>query len=130
MAALSSWRICCANSASPEGGLPKRFELSWNEELGRRSLQGKFRDLRNRHVLILDDILDTGATLKAIRRHIAAESGVLSIKVCVLLRKKLDVPKKADADYVGFDIPNEFVVVTGSTTTNGIAICPSSACHR
>ena len=80
---------------------------------GQVSLQGKFRDLRNRHVLILDDILDTGATLKAIRRHIAAESGVLSIKVCVLLRKKLDVPKKADADYVGFDIPNEFVVGYG-----------------
>jgi hypoxanthine phosphoribosyltransferase len=80
---------------------------------GQVSLQGKFRDVRNRHVLILDDILDTGATLKAIREHIAAESDALSIKICVLLRKKLDVPKKADADYVGFDIPNEFVVGYG-----------------
>jgi hypoxanthine phosphoribosyltransferase len=80
---------------------------------GQISLQGKFRDVRNRHVLILDDILDTGATLKAIRERIAAESAALSIKICVLLRKKLDVPKKADADYVGFDIPNEFVVGYG-----------------
>ena len=73
----------------------------------------QFRDIRNRHVLILDDILDTGATLKAIREHIAAERGALSIKICVLLRKKLDIPKLADADYVGFEIPNEFVVGYG-----------------
>lgn len=74
---------------------------------------GQFRDVRDRHVLILDDILDTGATLKAIREHIAAESGAVSIKICVLLRKKLDIPKIVDADYVGFDIPNEFVVGYG-----------------
>jgi hypoxanthine phosphoribosyltransferase len=73
----------------------------------------QFRGVRNRHVLILDDILDTGATLKTIREHIAAESGALSIKICVLLRKKLDIPKMADADYVGFEIPNEFVVGYG-----------------
>jgi hypoxanthine phosphoribosyltransferase len=75
--------------------------------------KGQFRGVRNRHVLILDDILDTGATLKAIREHIAAESGALSIKICVLLRKKLDIPKLVDADYVGFEIPNEFVVGYG-----------------
>ena len=97
---------------------------------GQVNLQGKFRDLRDRHVLILDDILDTGATLKAIRRHIAAESGDLSITVCILLRKKLDVPKKADADYVGFDIPNEFVVGYGLDYNERIAICPSSACSQ
>jgi hypoxanthine phosphoribosyltransferase len=75
--------------------------------------KGQFRDVRHRHVLILDDILDTGATLKTIREHIAAERDVLSIKICVLLRKKLDIPKVADADYVGFEIPNEFVVGYG-----------------
>jgi hypoxanthine phosphoribosyltransferase len=75
--------------------------------------KGQFRDVRHRHVLILDDILDTGATLRAIREHIAAESDVLSIKICVLLRKKLAIPKMADADYVGFEIPNEFVVGYG-----------------
>jgi hypoxanthine phosphoribosyltransferase len=73
----------------------------------------QFRDVRGRHVLILDDILDTGATLKAIREHIAGASGALSIKVCVLLRKKLEHPAMTDADYVGFDIPNEFVVGYG-----------------
>ena len=41
-------------------------------------------------MLLLDDILDTGGTLKTIREHIASESGALSIKICVLLRKKVD----------------------------------------
>ncbi len=83
------------------------------KSVGRVSFRhGQFRDVRNRHVLILDDILDTGGTLKAIREHIAAESGALSIKICVLLRKKLDRPTM-EADYVGFDIPNEFVVGYG-----------------
>jgi hypoxanthine phosphoribosyltransferase len=75
--------------------------------------KGQFHDVRDRHVLILDDILDTGATLKAIREYLAAESGAVSIKIGVLLRKKLDIPKIVDADYVGFDIPNEFVVGYG-----------------
>jgi hypoxanthine phosphoribosyltransferase len=89
--------------------------------------KGQFRDVRNRHILILDDILDTGATLKAIRKHIAAESGALSIKICVLLRKKLDIPKIVDADYVGLIFRTNSWLVTGSTTTNDIGTCPSSA---
>ena len=37
----------------------------------------------------------------------------MSLKVCVLLRKKIDRPRLVEADYVGFDIPNEFVVGYG-----------------
>ncbi len=75
--------------------------------------QTQLADLRGRHVLILDDILDTGITLQAIRQRLEAESGALSLKVCVLLRKNIDQPRSIDADYVGFDIPNEFVVGYG-----------------
>jgi len=75
--------------------------------------KAQFADVRGRHVLILDDILDTGATLKAISEHLANDSGALSIKICVLLRKKVDRPPMVHADYVGFDIPNEFVVGYG-----------------
>ncbi len=75
--------------------------------------QTQIADTRGRHILILDDILDSGATLHAIREHLAAESGAVSLKVCVLLRKKIDRPRPVDADYVGFDIPNEFVVGYG-----------------
>jgi hypoxanthine phosphoribosyltransferase len=75
--------------------------------------QTQLADVRGRHVLILDDILDSGTTLLSIREHLAAISGALSLKVCVLLRKKIDRPRLIDADYVGFDIPNEFVVGYG-----------------
>jgi len=75
--------------------------------------QPQLADLRGRHVLILDDILDSGATLQRIREHLATESGALSLKICVLLRKEIDRPRLVDADYVGFDIPNEFVVGYG-----------------
>ena len=52
-------------------------------------------------MLILDDILDTGATSQAIREHIAAESVRLSIKICVLLRKKLDIPNDVEGRLCG-----------------------------
>ena len=75
--------------------------------------QTQLADTRGRHILLLDYILDSGVTLHAIREHIAAESRALSLKVCVLLRKKIDRPRPVEADYVGFDIPNEFVVGYG-----------------
>ncbi len=75
--------------------------------------QTQLADVRNRHVLILDDILDSGITLHAIRDRVAAESGALSVKICVLLRKKVERLRAIDADYTGFDIPDEFVVGYG-----------------
>lgn len=75
--------------------------------------QTQLADVRGRHVLILDDILDSGVTLHAIRERLVAESGAKSIKVCVLLRKHVERTRPIDADYVGFDIPNEFVVGYG-----------------
>lgn len=75
--------------------------------------QSRLPDVRGRHVLLLDDILDTGHTLRAIREKLQREAGPLSVKICVLLRK--DVPRSEDleADFVGFDIANEFVVGYG-----------------
>jgi len=64
-------------------------------------------------VLILDDILDTGRTLHAIRRRLTAEAGAESIRICVLLRKEKARAEELDADYAGFDIGDEFVVGYG-----------------
>ena len=75
--------------------------------------QTHLADVRGRHVLILDDILDSGMTLHTIRERLAAESGALSLKVCVLLRKNARRERPVEAEYVGFDIPNEFVVGYG-----------------
>ena len=69
--------------------------------------------MRGRHVLLLDDILDSGLTLRAIQERLATESGAASIRSCVLLRKSVTRETAIDADYIGFDIPNEFVVGYG-----------------
>jgi hypoxanthine phosphoribosyltransferase len=75
--------------------------------------QNSLADVRGRHVLILDDILDSGRTLKAIKARLEGESGVLSVRSCVLLRKCVQRDVEICADHVGFDIPDEFVVGYG-----------------
>ncbi|MFM8458373.1 MAG: hypoxanthine phosphoribosyltransferase [Chthoniobacterales bacterium] len=70
-------------------------------------------DVHGRQVLILDDILDSGHTLHAIRDRLQNETNPLSIKICVLLRKDVPRQRELEADYVGFDIANEFVVDYG-----------------
>ena len=75
--------------------------------------QERLPDVRGRHVLLLDDILDSGHTLHAIRDRMLAEAGPLSVKICVLLRKDVPRVRELEADYLGFDISNEFVVGYG-----------------
>ena len=69
-------------------------------------------DVKDRHVLILDDILDSGHTLAAIREKLQA-AGPRTIKICVLLSKKKQRAREVDADYLGFEIEDEFVVGYG-----------------
>lgn len=75
--------------------------------------QVRLPDVHNRHVLLLDDILDSGHTLHAIREKLLGEANPLSVKICVLLRKDVPRQRELEADYVGFDIANEFVVGYG-----------------
>lgn len=71
-------------------------------------------DIKNRHVLILEDIYDTGTSLDFTYRHLMSK-GPASLKICTLLdkpeRRKPGITLKPD--YVGFTIPNEFVVGYG-----------------
>jgi hypoxanthine phosphoribosyltransferase len=69
-------------------------------------------DVMGRHILILDDILDSGHTLAAIRDKLDTAKP-RSIRVCVLLSKKKDRARAVAADYVGFEIEDEFVVGYG-----------------
>lgn len=72
----------------------------------------KIGDLSGRHVLIIDDILDSGATIRRVR-GIVTEMGAASVKAGVLLRKPTAGASATPVDYVGFDIPDEFVVGYG-----------------
>jgi hypoxanthine phosphoribosyltransferase len=74
--------------------------------------QVEMPDVVDRHILLLDDILDSGHTLAAIRDKLATASP-RSIRICVLLSKKKERARQIDADYVGFEIEDEFVVGYG-----------------
>lgn len=69
-------------------------------------------DLSGRHVLIVDDILDSGQTIQLIRPMLL-EHAPASVKTCVLLRKDRPAARRVHVDYVGFEIPDEFVVGYG-----------------
>lgn len=75
--------------------------------------QTQLPDLNGRHVILLDDILDSGRTLHTIRSRLAEECHPASVRICVLLRKRKQRTCAVEADYVGFDIDDEFVVGYG-----------------
>jgi len=79
---------------------------------GSQLLAGLNVDVKGRHVLLIDDILDTGGTLRMVRQCVA-EAGAKSIRICVLLRKPSKAPPDVEADFVGFDIEDAFVVGYG-----------------
>ncbi|MFQ3573689.1 MAG: hypoxanthine phosphoribosyltransferase [Thermodesulfovibrionales bacterium] len=87
------------------------------------------QDIENRHVLLIDDIIDTGISLNLIRERLLMKNPA-SLKICVLLDKKerriVDVP----IDYVGFEIPNEFVVGYGLDYENNYRNLPYIAIFK
>lgn len=77
-----------------------------------RILKDLDADISGRHVLIVEDIIDSGLTLSWIRSNLASR-GPASVEICTLLRKPDAAKVDTDVRYVGFDIPNEFVVGYG-----------------
>ena len=77
-----------------------------------KQLIGLNQEIKDQHVIILEDIVDTGETLDTIMRQL---SGYLpaSIKIASLLLKPDAYKKDIPIDYVGFRIPNEFIVGYG-----------------
>jgi len=69
-------------------------------------------DIKDRDVLVIDDILDTGKTLSLVV-SLARKLGPASLRTCVLLDKKARREVEFEADFVGFQIPNKFVVGYG-----------------
>jgi len=70
------------------------------------------RPIRGQHVLVVEDIIDTGLTLAYILRNLSTREP-RSIKLCCLLDKRERRQIEIEADYVGFTIPNKFVVGYG-----------------
>jgi hypoxanthine phosphoribosyltransferase len=70
------------------------------------------KHLEGHHVLIVDDILDSGGTLRLLRSEFESR-GAASVRACVLLRKRIPSALSTPCEYVGFDIDDEFVVGYG-----------------
>jgi hypoxanthine phosphoribosyltransferase len=77
-----------------------------------RILKDLDESVDGKHVLVVEDIIDTGLTLKYILRTLAMRRPA-SVKVCGLLLKDRPRPINVEADYVGFTIPDRFVVGYG-----------------
>jgi len=77
-----------------------------------RILKDLDRDINERDVLIVEDVVDSGLTLSWLLRNLATRHP-RSLRVCTLLRKPDAARANVDIAYVGFDIPNEFVVGYG-----------------
>ena len=101
--------------------VPCQFDFMWissysgTESTGKMNVkQGLSADIKGRHVVILEDIFDTGNSLQFTYRYLL-EKEPASLKICTLLdkpeRRNPNVTVKAD--YTGFVIPNEFVVGYG-----------------
>lgn len=75
-------------------------------------LQSLTLDISNRHVLLIDDILDTGKTFSAVAAMLQKLTPA-SLRTCVLLDKRGRREVEFEADFVGFQIPDKFVVGYG-----------------
>jgi hypoxanthine phosphoribosyltransferase len=77
-----------------------------------RILKDLDRDIANKHVIVVEDIVDSGLTLSWLLKYLESRSAA-SVEVVALLRKADTVKVDVKVKYVGFDIANEFVVGYG-----------------
>jgi hypoxanthine phosphoribosyltransferase len=97
-------RIGLIQASSYRGATTSPGELRVSPEL--------LPDVRDHHVLLLDDILDTGQTLRHLVDHIRG-LGAASVRTAVLLRKEGRQQVQIEPDYCGFSIPDKFVIGYG-----------------
>jgi len=77
-----------------------------------RILKDLEEDITDRHVLIVEDIIDTGLTISYLMRSLLARKPA-SLEICALLSKPSRRRVKLDVRYLGFEVPDEFVVGYG-----------------
>ena len=77
-----------------------------------RILKDLSTDLVGRHVLVVEDIIDTGLTLTYLMQNLASRNPA-SLEIMAMFRKPDAMKAEIDVKYVGFDLPNQFVVGYG-----------------
>ena len=91
---------CTSSATKGQGGNPVRMLCDMKE------------DIKGKHVLLIEDIMDSGVTIDYLKKMLL-ERGPASLKVCVLLDKTDRRQVPIEADYAGFRIPNKYVVGYG-----------------
>jgi len=86
-------------------------------------------DIKDRHVLLIEDIVDTGFTLKHIKDMLLARNPA-SLKICVFLNKRERRVVDVGLDYIGFEIPNKYVVGYGLDYENKFRNLPYIAIFK
>jgi len=86
-------------------------------------------DIKGRHVILIEDIIDTGLTLKHLREGLLKRQPA-SLRICVLLDKKARRRAEVPIDYVGFEIPNEYLVGYGLDYENKFRNLPYIAIFK
>jgi hypoxanthine phosphoribosyltransferase len=97
-------RIALVNASSYRGTATSAGTLVIQDAL--------LSDVQGRHLLLIDDILDTGATISTLVKHLESR-GAASVRTCVLLRKLGRQTVPFEPDFTGFTIPDEFVIGYG-----------------
>ena len=97
--------------------LPLQIEFMEISHYGERKesidvIRDVMTELKGRHVLVVEDIVDTGLTLRYLLEHLEAK-GPASLKVCTLLDKSVRRMADIPIEYVGFEVPDEFVIGYG-----------------
>lgn len=101
--------------------VPCQFDFMWVSSYKGTSTTGNMEvkrdisaDIKGRHVVILEDIFDTGNSLDFVYKHLLSKEPA-SLKICTLLDKpeRRNPAITLQPDYVGFEVPNEFVVGYG-----------------
>jgi len=98
-------KIDSISVASYHGGTSSSGRVSFH--------QNRMPEVEGKDVVVLDDILDSGRTLSAIVSRLEGECGPASVRTAVLLSKRIERTVPIQADYVGFEIGDEFVVGYG-----------------
>lgn len=116
--------------AMHDAGLSPEVEFIFISSYGAGTTSGEVRILRDidndvagRDVLLIDDILESGKTLK-FTRDLMLERGARSVSIAVLLDKHTRRQTKLDADFVGFECPDYFVVGYGMDVAHAFRELP------
>jgi len=111
-------------------GLSPEVEFIFISSYGAGTVSGEVRvlrdidnDVRDRDVLLIDDILESGKTLR-FARELMLERGARSCSIAVLLDKRVRRQTELEADYVGFECPDYFVVGYGMDVAHAFRELP------